>query len=132
MTDIKKIIDVLASKPCIMFAYLFGSRVKGNVNERSDWDIAVYFSDPPEKMKGWPVFELEAELSQKIEATVQVIALDSRITPLLGYQIIAEGKLLMDRNEDIRLDIENRILRQYFDWQYFQNRHRASAYEVTS
>lgn len=123
MTDKENLIKTLESKPFIIFAYLFGSRIKGYANERSDWDIAIYFSKPPQKMKGWVIFELEAELSRLIGSTVQIISLNSTISPLLGFQILKDGERLIDRDEDIRIDIVNRILRRYYDWQYFSKRH---------
>ena len=123
MTGKENLIEVLKSKPFVTFAYLFGSRIKGYSNERSDWDIAIYFSKPPQKIKGWPLFEIEAELSRAIGSTVQVIALNSPVSPLLGFEILKEGEILVDRDEGIRIDIVNRILRQYYDWQYFLKRH---------
>jgi predicted nucleotidyltransferase len=42
----KAIIEVLNKKSHIIFAYLFGSKVKGYANENSDWDMAVYFREP--------------------------------------------------------------------------------------
>jgi len=38
--------EILSNQSSVIFAYLFGSRVKGYANEKSDWDIAVYFSEP--------------------------------------------------------------------------------------
>lgn len=75
MTEKEKLAAALARKPSVLFAYLFGSRVKGYAVEHSDWDVAVYFGSR-ENMDAWPVFELEAELSREIGANVQIIALD--------------------------------------------------------
>jgi len=38
--------EILSNQSSVIIAYLFGSRVKGYANEKSDWDIAVYFSEP--------------------------------------------------------------------------------------
>jgi len=122
MKQIKQLTKTLSANQSVIFAYLFGSRVKGYANERSDWDIAVYFSAPPEEMQGWPAFELEAQLTRAIGSQVQVIVLNREITPLLGFQIISEGHVIADRDENIRFEFENRILRQYYDYQYFLKR----------
>ena len=123
MTARQKLIDVLEYKGNIVFAYLFGSQVKGYSDHRSDWDIAVYFSESPEKKSEWQVFELEAELSRAVGAVVQIISLNTSLPPLLGFEIIEEGQILTDKHEDVRLEVTAALLRQYHDWQYFQNRH---------
>lgn len=130
--DITPLIETLETRLSVAFAYLFGSRVKGYANERSDWDIAVYFSEPLEKLGRWPAFELEAELSRAIGSTVQVIVLNILPPPILGFQILRGGIVLLDRNENLRMDIENRILRQYYDWQYFLNRQMKAEKQLSS
>ncbi len=54
--DIRRLIETLDSKSSVAFAYLFGSKVKGFANDRSDWDIAIYFSEPLEEVGHWPAF----------------------------------------------------------------------------
>ncbi|MDI6793649.1 MAG: nucleotidyltransferase domain-containing protein [bacterium] len=130
--DITPLIETLETRLPVAFAYLFGSRARGYANERSDWDIAVYFSEPLEKLGRWPAFELEAELSRAIGSTVQVIVLNILPPPILGFQILRGGIVLLDRNENLRMDIENRILRQYYDWQYFLNRQMKAEKQLSS
>lgn len=120
--DIKLLIEALDARSSVTFAYLFGSKVKGYANEKSDWDVAVYFSEPLEKVGRWPAFELEAELSRAVGSTVQVIVLNVLSHPILGFQIVSSGVVLLDRDENLRMDFENRTLRQYYDWQYFLKR----------
>jgi len=69
-----------------------------------------------------PEFELEAELSRAVGATVQVIFLNTPLTPVFGFEIMKDGIVLIDRNPNLRVEFENRILRQYYDWQYFLKR----------
>ena len=120
--NIKPIIELLNKKPHIIFAYLFGSKAKGYANERSDWDIAVYFREPMTQNSRWPEFELEAEISRTVEATVQVTVLNAPLSPVFGFEIIKDGVILLDRGPNLRMDFENKILRHYHDWQYFLNR----------
>jgi hypothetical protein len=35
---------------------------------------------------------------------------------------VSEGILLSDKNTEMRIDFENRVLRYYYDWQYFLKR----------
>ena len=117
------LIQELLLHPPILFSYLFGSRAKGLHNPRSDWDVAVFLSGPVEKYGRWFLFELEAKLSSRLGETVQILLLNRPFPPLLGFEIVKHGILLTDRNEQLRLDFENRVLRSYHDWRFFSERH---------
>jgi predicted nucleotidyltransferase len=119
---IKPIIELLNKKPHIIFAYLFGSKAKGYANERSDWDIAIYITESIKQNGLWPAFELEAQLSRAVKATVQVTILNTPLPPVFAFEILKDGILLIDRGPNLRMDFENKILRHYYDWQYFLNR----------
>ena len=122
----KAITQILNNRSDILFGYLFGSKAKGYANERSDWDIAVYFREPINPNGRWLEFELEAELSRPVGATVQVIVLNTPLNPVFGFEIMKDGIVLIDRNPNLRVEFENRILRQYYDWQYFLKRQMES------
>ena len=84
----KAIIEILSKKSDILFAYLFGSKVKGYANERSDWDIAVYLNASKKKNDHWPEFELEAEISRIVGGMVQVTVLNGPLSPVFGFEIM--------------------------------------------
>lgn len=114
--NIKKIRDALCSEPSVVLAYLFGSRAKGVGGSRSDWDIAVYFTESALNADPWHDFVIGGELSRIVSAEVQIIVLNRPMSPLLGFEILKKGDLLVSRDDDLRLDYENRILRAYYDW----------------
>jgi len=120
--ELKQLIEILKKRSDVAFAYLFGSKAKGYTNRNSDWDIAVFFSKPSRKLSHWPAFELEAELSRGVCGTVEIVVLNNELTPVFGFEILKHGILLLDRDENLRVDFENRVLRQYYDWQYFLKR----------
>ena len=120
--EIKPLVEILNKRSQIVFAYLFGSNVKGYANEKSDWDIAVYFKEHSKQDGHWPEFILEAELSRSIGAPVQVIVLNKSLPPVFGFEIVKDGILLLDRKPNLRIDFENKIIRRYHDWQYFLRR----------
>ena len=123
MKDIFRCLNaILDNQPSVVFAYLFGSRAKGYANDKSYWDIAVYFLEPTENLGMWPAFELEAKLSRAIDSTVQITTLNSSVSPVFGFKIVSEGILLTDKNEHLRIDFESKVLRCYYDWQYFLKR----------
>lgn len=124
--------EMLDNQSSVVFAYLFGSRVKGYANEKSDWDIAVYFLEPTENLGMWPAFELEAKLSRAIASTVQITMLNSPLLPVFGFKIVSEGILLTDKNEYLRIDFESKVLRCYYDWQYFLKRQILSEKLISS
>ena len=124
MTDeIKKITGIL--EKWVNFAYLFGSRVKGTADQRSDWDIAAWFSQHPDNLPDWTVFQLEAEISAAIGSETQIIPLNNLDAPVLAFEIISSGLLILEKNPDARILYETTVLRRYHDWQYFLNRHMA-------
>ena len=120
--DVRSLIEILHRQSSVAFAYLFGSKAKGYANELSDWDIAVYFSDPMDKFGHWPAFELEAKLARAVGEMVQVTVLNTSVSPLFGFEIVKDGIVLLDRDQKLRMEFENRILRYYHDWQYFLKR----------
>jgi predicted nucleotidyltransferase len=127
----KVIIELLSKRPGIIFAYLFGSNVKGYANEKSDWDIAVYFKESVTQNARWPEFELEAELSRACGGTVQATILNEPLPPVFGFEILKDGVLLLDREPNLRMDFENKILRHYYDWQYFLKRQMKAARQTS-
>lgn len=124
-SEINKIKNILAKDERIVFAYLFGSQVKGTAGERSDWDIAVYAADKTgETISATFPFYIEAEIAALLATNdVQVMVLNGLESPLLGFEIIKDGILLVDKDEEKRIEFEARILGQYHDWQYFSTRH---------
>ena len=120
------LIGILNKHSSIILAYLYGSKVKGRTNEGSDWDLAVYLKEPLKNYGPWPAFEIEAELSRAVGAIVRVTILNELLSSLHGFEIVKHGIVLIDRVEELRMDFENRILRNYYDWQYFLKRHIAS------
>ena len=53
---------------------------------------------------------------------MQVIILNTPLPPVFGFEIVKDGILLIDRESNLRMEFENRILGQYHDWQYFLKR----------
>lgn len=121
----EKIKKILKPNQVVEFAYLFGSRAKGSVGERSDWDIAIYFKKDPRDLPSWLVFYLEAEISKEVGGEVQIVTLNNLDSPVFLFQIINNGVLLVDSNPENRILFEARVLSKYHDWQYFLKRQMA-------
>jgi predicted nucleotidyltransferase len=123
--QIEKISKLLKNAPHVEFAYLFGSQARKQADNRSDWDIAVYFNKDPKKLSEWTVFSLEAEISQELEAEAQIIALNGLDSPVLAFQIIKDGILLIDNRPENRIIFEAQALSRYHDYQYYLKKQMA-------
>ncbi|HOL22076.1 MAG TPA: nucleotidyltransferase domain-containing protein [bacterium] len=127
--NIKKIRYVLETKPSVMFAYLFGSRNTNKNNQRSDWDIAIYFNQYPVEKNPWIRFTIQAELSAILKTdAVDIIVLNTLEEPSLAFDIINNSTILLDKDPSRRIIYEAMVLNKYFDWQYFLKRHLHSIF----
>jgi len=106
--------------------WLYGSRARGDHHDASDYDLAVAFTD-------WQPDPLERRLRPEMLAMDWQTALglpegalsvvDLAICPIpLGWSILSEGRLLVDRKPQIRMTQESRI---YSRWELDYS-HRAS------
>lgn len=112
------------SRSDIACAYLFGSRATGTARASSDWDVAVLLTRWPGNEAIWEKFKIEDDLAIALATdAVQVIILNTLDDPLLGFEIINTGQLLIERDQEARLLFEANTLRRYQDWQYWLNRH---------
>jgi predicted nucleotidyltransferase len=123
MTEkIRRVSRILKGNAFVEFAYLFGSQAKGTAEERSDWDIAIYFKKSAQKLPQWTVFYLESEISREIDKEVQIISLNNLDSPVFLFQIINNSLLLVDKSTKKRILFESQALLKYHDWNYFLRR----------
>jgi len=102
------------SKYPIQFAYLFGSRARGQALPYSDTDVGVYLDEPNQAAR----FNIELALMGELEHAlhtdhVDVVVLNAA-PPRLAYNII-KYKPIYSRDERARARIETAILSRYFD-----------------
>lgn len=101
----------------IRLIYIFGSYAKGNNNEKSDIDIAVLLNNdynPMDKL------ELIGELTSVLRREdIDLVILNSA-NPVLRHQVIKYGKLIYMENEDVKVDFEVKVLKEYMDMEPFR------------
>ena len=102
----------------VLFAYVFGSQVDGNIGKLSDIDIGVYLKNPADN------FQSRLELMDKLgrllkKDKIDVVVLNDAESSLVK-EIIVNGKLILDRNIIIRLIFERKNLQTREDMNYFQ------------
>ena len=107
--------DVFASFPEVKLAYFFGSRSRGMEGPLSDYDFAVYVDE----QNALRVHDIRLSLMERIcqvvgSDQVDVVMLDTAVSPELKYHAIATGILLLER-EPFKVLVEPRLLNEYFD-----------------
>lgn len=104
-------------KERVVFAYLFGSQVSGNISKLSDVDIAVYFDERLSKAERFKEkLEIMAELSSLLKRDdVDVVPLNDAY-PLFEHRIVKQGKVIFSVDEKLRLDYEVKAVMRYLDF----------------
>lgn len=104
--------------PFVTFLVLFVSEEVFN-----DIDVAVYVRNTDVN-----ILEFELDLENRLEQAVEV-QIDFRVinkAPIAFCQnVVRTGKLIVDREPNLRADFEGRILKQYFDFVTFRCRYLA-------
>ncbi|MEM3371644.1 MAG: nucleotidyltransferase domain-containing protein [Candidatus Korarchaeum sp.] len=94
----------------ILFAYVHGSFLERELFR--DVDIALWIEDPKE------AFSYEVELSSKLELRfkipVDVQVLNGAPLPFI-YIVLTKGRLLLSRDERIRVEVVDEVIREYAD-----------------
>ena len=103
----------------IVVVYLFGSF--NTEDEFSDIDLGIIVND---SMRDFLDFEigLEAGLQKAVKYPVDVRVLNH--APISFCQnVIRFGRVIIDRDPNLRADFQGRVLKQYFDFSPFRRRY---------
>lgn len=106
-------------RPEVRFAYLFGSRARGDGNARSDVDVAVLTEgvDPKAYAYGYRV-ELWSDLALHL-GTERLDVVDLReAPPFLRHQVLRDGIVILSRDEPARNRFAVEAFGAYDDWMH--------------
>lgn len=97
--------------------WLYGSRARGEHHDASDFDLAVAFTtwlnDPLERRLRPELLALEWQQALGMSEDMLSVV-DLAIAPIpLGWSILDQGRLLVDRHPQIRMRQESRILSRW-------------------
>ena len=116
---LKDIISALTKHDEIVLAYVFGSFVQGD--DFSDIDLGILI-----KEKVVTPLDIELNLEIELEDIVHY-PVDGRIlnhAPLSFCQnVIRHGRIILERDANLRADFTGNILKQYFDFAPFRRRY---------
>lgn len=101
----------LEQVPAATFAYLFGSRARGDAREDSDVDVAVYGTP-----SGWALFrDCLGALGERFPTGRVHLTLLADAPPGLVYRVLRDGVPLLDRDPVARVRFAVRGMSMYQD-----------------
>ena len=117
----KRILDVdVFKKNKVNFAYLFGSRVTGQITKTSDYDFAVMLLQGLSLEERFNIrLKMMTELEKILKKGIDLVILNDTQSLLLKYSIVTEGKLIYDKDTAQRIDFEILTQSEYFDFKPF-------------
>lgn len=122
-----RIRDALINEEDLIAVYLFGSQAEDKAHYLSDVDVAVLFDD---QMSAEQLFQrtlaIGSLLEQALQCTVDVIPLN-RAGPLLRFQVIQKGQLLLERDRTRRCLFHMRAMNAYYDAKPYLDYQRSEA-----
>ncbi len=114
--ELSGLISAFADYAEIKLVYFFGSKAEGKGGILSDFDFAFYIDEKDHKK----LYELKLSLINRLSLllntdNVDVVILNLIDSPEMKYNIIKNGKLILER-EPFKVLIEPKILNEYFDF----------------
>ncbi|MEM3564178.1 MAG: nucleotidyltransferase domain-containing protein [Candidatus Jordarchaeaceae archaeon] len=111
---LNRVSEVFGRYPNVVAAYVFGSRARGDYREDSDWDIGVLL------LQGFEARDF-LEFLEDLRSALDVdfkklnLAVMNDVDIDFAFQILSEGKLLYEKDADLRSDLEVNIIKRYID-----------------
>jgi predicted nucleotidyltransferase len=114
---------LFAGEPVVV-AYLFGSLARGDAGPLSDVDVAVLLED---NLTPGETLALRLQLMEAVGRALCVERVDVVVLNdapyLLQHRVIRDGRVLFCRDELARVRYEFRVLRDYLDFRYYEDKY---------
>ncbi len=121
MIQSHRFIEAVDREYPVRFAYLFGSRARGEATGSSDIDIALCFQEdyplPEETLIRGYLMDLGGNYFGK---AVDIVSL-RRAGVFLKYAVVRDGIPIKDGGGGARAEFESLALREYFDFRYYSD-----------
>ncbi len=100
--------------------YLFGSRARSMERPDSDYDIAVLFPDGVDALSRLDLTGIiQDRLSRHLDASADVVDLNGA-PDILACQVLCHGRLLVCRNERVRIGYEVALRKRFMDFEHYR------------
>jgi predicted nucleotidyltransferase len=126
LKEIKEdLISFLKNREEVLLVYLFGSCLRGKFGKNHDIDIAIlvdlkiYHTLDVKKPYGYEA-EIIAELIHHLKNPLVDLTLLNKATPLLAYEVIHGGTVLLTRSEQLRIEFEISSLKRHADTKHLR------------
>jgi len=110
---IEKLKKVLEADDDVILVYLFGSYAQGRIHPLSDVDIAILLKESVD------FFEKKLDLTETISKTLLTDEFDlvmlNEASPGLLFEIFNKGKILVNKDENVRIEFLLRSIKKYID-----------------
>jgi predicted nucleotidyltransferase len=111
----QRLADLLVTAPEEYVAvYLFGSQARGTAKEDSDVDLAFWRRSPSAPTLDEQPYLYADQLSAALGKPVQLVELN-KAPPDLLHEVLRDGRVLLDRDRDMRIQLEVRARQRYLD-----------------
>jgi predicted nucleotidyltransferase len=105
---------IMAGLSGVRLVYLFGSQIEGSLGPMSDYDLGLLVEHGADGQR------IQARLTHELANALQTDCVDvvllNRAPIELAYAIIAQGKLLYERDVAARVEYEAQVLTRYGDY----------------
>lgn len=121
--NIRRLHAFFSGNKSVELAYLFGSSAEGGRGKLCDIDIGVYLSDEaPKKERIRIKLELIAGLTSLFKSNNLDLVIMNDATPVINFEIIRPNRPIFVREEDFKIDVEQRIMSHYLDRKFHEER----------
>lgn len=101
----------------IKLIYIFGSYAKGTNGKDSDLDIAVLLEDNYNPLDKLALIGEFIDILKRNDIDLVIL---NNANSVLKHQVIKYGKLAYMQDEDIKVNFEVRVLKEYMDMEPFR------------
>ena len=112
--DFDKVGDFLKQHKDILFALVFGSAAKKEMNKLSDVDIGIYTAD---EMPLLEIGKIVVGLEKIVKKKVDLVVLNDlfKRKPNFAFQLVSSSRLLFTGDEDALVDFKRNVFLYYLD-----------------
>lgn len=108
-----------AQQEGLVAAYLFGSLAEEMDHRLSDVDVALLLPGDVDRPAAFDIrLQVTADLERLCRRPVDVVILN-HVPPLLRFQVIQRGQVLLSRDDEARYLFEARTMSEYYDAQRY-------------